>query len=80
MSVFIHMAKWPQFFFLTLFFRIVEYLVTIANIDKFEDCRRADKALISSVEECGGGVSYDQWKDKVTVITYLFIFEICHPK
>lgn len=74
MSVFIHMAKWPQFFFLTLFFRKVEYLVRIANIDKFENCRGADKALISSVEECGGGVSYNQWKEQVTVITYLFIY------
>ncbi|KAI4808200.1 hypothetical protein KUCAC02_000265 [Chaenocephalus aceratus] len=42
--------------------RRIEYLRKMGNRKEAENCRNADKELISSLEKCAG--SFKQWKDK----------------
>ncbi|TDG99790.1 hypothetical protein EPR50_G00197860 [Perca flavescens] len=44
--------------------RRVEYLRRTGNRDEVANCRKADKELVCSLEECAGDGSFEQWKNK----------------
>ncbi|XP_078131706.1 uncharacterized protein LOC144533994 isoform X1 [Sander vitreus] len=44
--------------------RKVEYLRRTGNRDEVAKCRKADKELVRSLEECAGDGSFKQWRNK----------------